>query len=283
MTRLRLPDGVQYNVELAGPRLRRSRAGAGRPLVLLHGFTGSAAAWGAHVDAFAAHFEVLAIDLLGHGGSDSPSDPARYRMERCVEDLAHVFTRLGLDAIHLLGYSMGGRAALSFALAHPGRVQKLLLESASPGLATAWERADRVRADEALADRIERDGVQAFVDSWEKLPLFASQACLAEVDRSALRAARLRNNPPGLANSLRGMGTGAQAENWSRLHALRSPALLLAGSLDSKFESIARQMCDRMPGAALAIVPDAGHTVHLEQPAEYNRRVVEFLQERNMG
>jgi 2-succinyl-6-hydroxy-2,4-cyclohexadiene-1-carboxylate synthase len=272
VARVALPDGVHYNVEAAG---------AGPALVLLHGFTGSAAGWREHAGVLSARFSVAAIDLLGHGGSDSPPDPARYRMERCTDDLGQILDRLGLGAIHLLGYSMGGRAALNFGLAHPERVRSLILESGSPGLAGEAERAARTAADEALAAQIEDEGVEAFVDGWERLPLFASQARIPETARAALRDGRLRNNPLGLANSLRGMGTGVQAEVWSRLPDLRLPVLLMAGSLDTKFSAIARQMAGRIPGASLAIVPDAGHTVHLEQPAEFDRLVLAFLNERN--
>lgn len=270
MAWLVLPDGIHYNAAVAG---------SGQPLVLLHGFAGSAAGWGGYIQAFAARFRVAAIDLLGHGGSDSPPGPARYRMERCVEDLCLVADQLELDRIDLLGYSMGGRVALSFALAYPERLRSLILESASPGLAGAGERAARIAADETLADRIESEGVAQFVDYWERLPLFASQSRLPGPVRAALRDGRLRNDPVGLANSLRGMGAGVQPENWSRLAGLRVRTLLLAGSLDPKFVSIAQRMAGLIPAAALTIVPDSGHTIHLERPAEFDRLVLEFLED----
>ncbi|MBL8057900.1 MAG: alpha/beta fold hydrolase, partial [Anaerolineales bacterium] len=179
-------DGLSYNLEAGG---------AGEPLVLLHGFTGSAANWRAGRPALEARHQVLAVDLPGHGGSDAPADPARYTMAHTVADLAGLLDQLGLRTIFLLGYSMGGRVARHFAAAYPERVRGLILESASPGLVTAEERAARMAADAALAERIEREGLAAFVDHWERLPLFASQARLPAEARAALRAQRRANNP----------------------------------------------------------------------------------------
>jgi 2-succinyl-6-hydroxy-2,4-cyclohexadiene-1-carboxylate synthase len=244
---------------------------------LLHGFTGSADNWHPQVEAFSTHFQTVAVDLPGHGLSDSPADPERYGMVHCAADLAAVLDQLGLERASVLGYSMGGRVALHLAMAHPGRVQALVLESASPGLADPVERAARVRDDEALAHSLERDGLEAFVDRWERLPLFASQRRLPRAIRAGQRAQRLRNNPAGLANSLRGAGTGAQPALWDRLPKLRTRTLLLAGELDLKFVGLARQMAERLPRARLEIVPDAGHAVHLERPHEFAQRVLAFL------
>lgn len=267
MTRLTV-NGLALNIETQGQ---------GRPVVLLHGFTGCAANWSAHSAVFAQRFRVIAVDLPGHGAAEAPADPARYRMERCVDDLRALFDALALERVNLLGYSMGGRVALHFAAAHPGRLEKLVLESASPGLADAAERAARVQSDEALARFIEENGVEAFVKRWEALPLFASQWRLPEAARAALRAQRLRGDPRGLANSLRGLGTGVQSPLWERLPTLTTPTLLIAGELDAKFAEIARAMAERLPAARLELVADAGHSVHLEQPAAFNKSVVDFL------
>src|SRR5205807_809180 len=106
---------------------------------------------------------------------------------------------------------------------------------ASPGLASATEREQRRQSDSALAERIEREGVKAFIDYWEQIPLFASQNSLPREKREALREQRLNNRARGLANSLRGVGTGAQPALHARLPELNLPALLIAGELDTKF------------------------------------------------
>jgi 2-succinyl-6-hydroxy-2,4-cyclohexadiene-1-carboxylate synthase len=265
-------NGVHLNVEMSGQ---------GPPVVLLHGFTGSAESWRAHSAVLGQTFTTLAVELLGHGASDSPADPARFGMDQCAADLIAIFDHLGLARVNLLGYSMGGRVALHVAVAHPGLVATLILESASPGLAGLDERRARVASDEALANSIEQQGLEAFVDSWSRLPLFASQAALPEAVRADLRAQRLRNNPRGLANSLRGLGTGVTPPLWDRLQDVRCPTLVIAGALDTKYVAIAQAMAAGLAASRLAIVPEAGHAAHLEQPEAFDRLVLEFLVEHN--
>jgi 2-succinyl-6-hydroxy-2,4-cyclohexadiene-1-carboxylate synthase len=266
--------GVTLHVE------QREAANAAAPtLVLLHGFTGSAASWGAHLDTFAAAgLRVIAFDLLGHGASSAPDVSQRYSMEHCQEDICAALGMLGVgpgEAI-LLGYSMGGRLALY--LGFSGYFRALVLESASPGLASPIERTQRRASDEHLAASIERDGIAAFGASWEQQPLFASQNALPVEIRERLRSQRLQNRPDGLANSLRGMGTGAQPALHERLPMLELPVLLLAGELDTKFCAIARQMHQALPRASFEIIPGAGHTLHLEQPEQFDTRVLAFCQ-----
>jgi 2-succinyl-6-hydroxy-2,4-cyclohexadiene-1-carboxylate synthase len=257
--------------------LNVEQSGAGRPLLLLHGFTGSAASWVPLTDSLPPQFCTIAPDLIGHGRSDSPPDSARYRMEHCVVDLLAVLDALEIERADVLGYSMGGRVALHLAAAAPDRVGMLVLESSSPGIAGAAERQARIAADQALADMIEREGLAAFVDRWEHLPLFASQSALPEDTRARLHDQRLRNSPIGLANSLRGMGAGRQESLWERLAGLVVPTLLLAGELDAKYRALAGEMLALLPNARAVLVPGAGHTVHLEQPQAFAQNVLEFL------
>jgi 2-succinyl-6-hydroxy-2,4-cyclohexadiene-1-carboxylate synthase len=263
-----LVDGVQINAEVAGE---------GPPLVLLHGFTGSAEGWGAHTVEFSKRHLTVAIDLLGHGQSDAPGDPRRYGLAPCVEDTLAVLDRLRIRRTAVLGYSMGGRAALAMAIAAPERVSALVLESASPGLRDPEVRMTRAAQDAALAATIERDGIEAFVDQWERLPLFASQASLREESRAALRAQRLRNSPTGLANSLRGFGQGVMMPLHDFLGGVTMPTLIIVGALDTRYCELGREMSERIPGAWLRIADGAGHAVHLEQPDVFQQIVLEFL------
>jgi 2-succinyl-6-hydroxy-2,4-cyclohexadiene-1-carboxylate synthase len=245
---------------------------------LLHGFTGDAATWDGVRAELGPDIPCIAVDLVGHGETEHPSGMDHYHMPAAVADLATLLDLLGLPRVALLGYSMGGRTALQFAVAHPERVSALLLESASPGIADPAERAARVQSDEALAERIERDGIRAFVREWETLPLFRSQARLPAAVRQAQRAQRLQNSPLGLANSLRGMGAGAQQPLWPALATLPMPVLLMAGEEDRKYVGLARAMAERVRDVRVVVVPEAGHTVHLEQPAVFTAAVGDFLQ-----
>jgi 2-succinyl-6-hydroxy-2,4-cyclohexadiene-1-carboxylate synthase len=252
--------------------------GSGAPLVLLHGFTGAASLWEALAATLAARHRVVAVDLLGHGASDAPRDAWRYGMPHTVADLAALLDALHLPRTAVLGYSLGGRVALGLALQHPERVSALVLESSSPGLADPVERAARRAADATLAARLEQDGLATFVDEWMAQPLFASQARLGPAQRAAARALRLSNRVEGLAGSLRGLGSGSQPSYWPRLRTLPMPVLLLAGAHDAKFTAIAQEMQARMPHAALRVVPDAGHAVHVERADQYAGLVESFLE-----
>ena len=267
MTRVPLDGGFALNVE---------RAGSGPPLALLHGFTGSARAWGPLAEALAERFTVFAVDVVGHGDSDKPRDPARYVMERAARDAAEAVAGLGAPRASWLGYSMGGRLALFMAARAADAVERLTLIGASPGIAGAGEREARRAADGALADRIEREGVPAFVDGWEALPLFTSQARLPAETRRAIRRGRLANDAAGLANSLRGMGAGAQPPLHGELGGVRAPALLLAGAEDARFAAIAEGMAAAMPRARAERVPGAGHAAHLENAAYCARIITAF-------
>jgi 2-succinyl-6-hydroxy-2,4-cyclohexadiene-1-carboxylate synthase len=213
------------------------------------------------------------VDLPGHGRHAGRSDPAAYTLESV---LGHV-TRAGDWPTDLVGYSMGGRLALHFAAAFPARVRRLVLESASPGLATEEERRDRRASDEALASKMLAEGLEGFVDDWEAQPLFESRASLDATERERQRALRLRNDAPSLAACLRGLGTGSLPSLWGRLPALDIPTLLVVGGRDTKFVELARSMASALPDARVVEVAGAGHTVHLERPRAWLSAVTEFL------
>jgi 2-succinyl-6-hydroxy-2,4-cyclohexadiene-1-carboxylate synthase len=264
-------------IPLGGVSLNVVCRGAGPALVLLHGFTGSTETWTPHMEALSASYATIGIDMLGHGGSDAPADPARYRIERAASDILDVLDRLGAERAAILGYSMGGRVALQLSAAAPDRVAALIVESGSPGVADPAARRVRAEQDAALADAIERDGVPAFVDRWERQPLFATQSTLPRETRARLRAQRLAQPARGLANSLRGLGQGTQPSLWERLPDLRPPTLLLVGALDETYAARGRDMNRRMPNAELVVIPDAGHAVHLERPGAFQDTVLRFL------
>jgi 2-succinyl-6-hydroxy-2,4-cyclohexadiene-1-carboxylate synthase len=262
-----------------GLRLHVALSGDGPPLVLLHGFTGSAETWAPLGSALGAAYTTIAVDLPGHGRSMAPDDPARYALGRFADDLARVLDALAIERVAVLGYSMGGRAALRFALRHPDRVAALVLESTSPGIADPVRRADRLASDLALADSIEREGIHAFVDRWERLPLWESRRAMPDAARVLLRAQREANQPAGLANSLRGAGAGADQPVLDRLSTIHTPALLIVGALDAPYVALGRLMERAFPTAHMTLVPEAGHAVHLEQPDAFVAAVKVFLRD----
>jgi 2-succinyl-6-hydroxy-2,4-cyclohexadiene-1-carboxylate synthase len=246
-------------------------------VLLLHGFTGDRSTWSPVAERLAMRRRVIVPDLPGHGATRLETVPDLAGTMRMLAELLAV---LGVRAAAVVGYSMGGRLALAFALAAPARVDALVLESASPGLATEDERRRRRAADEALAASIERDGIAAFAARWEAEPLFATQPGPV---RARLREQRCRNDAAGLAASLRRMGTGAQPWLGDRLPELRRPVLLVTGERDDKFGRIARAMESALPDAQHVVVADAGHAVHLERPDVFGAAVETFLDQRKEG
>jgi 2-succinyl-6-hydroxy-2,4-cyclohexadiene-1-carboxylate synthase len=164
------------------------------------------------------------------------------------------------------GYSMGGRLALQFAAAYPQRVSRLIVESASPGIADPAERSERRDSDEKLADEIEEIGVAVFIERWEKQPVFKWRRDLPEDKRERSRVLRLANSARGLALSLRGMGAGAQDPLQDRIQDFRMPTLIIAGEHDEKYRTVGRDTAAAIPNAIFRIVPEAGHRVSWERP-----------------
>lgn len=243
-------------------------------LLFLHGFLGSADDFAGVFAALSPNWRCVAVDLPGHGKTVMSS--SEWTGDEALDDLAQICAELGITA-GVVGYSLGGRTALSLTLRHPAAVPRLLLESASPGLQTETERAQRRQADAALAQLALRSGMETFVAAWEDLPLFASQKSLPQSARLRQRAIRLAQQPSGIAQSLDRMGTGAQPDHWPDLERITQPVHLLVGELDEKFVGIGRSMVQRLPSATLTVAQGAGHNVHLECPERYVRFVADAV------
>ena len=275
-----------FHVRIGGDRLAGARyrlpAGAAAPttdaVVLLHGFTGSHHSWDGIAPALARTQPVIAFDLPGHGDSDFGDATERHSMAHTTAALDEALAVLAIERASVVGYSMGGRLALHLAATRPQRIARLALESASPGLETDAERTTRRQADEHLANFALQHGIDAFVDRWETTPVLAAEQTLPAATRQALRVQRLRCSPTGLAASLRGMGTGAQPWLGNDLPHVHVPTLVIVGADDAKFVAIARQMHAGLPNARLAVVRDAGHNVHLQQPDRFTELITLFLQ-----
>ena len=267
MTRIRV-DGASYSVRVGGE---------GPPLLLIHGFTGRASDWAPFLPALRRVATTIAVDLLGHGESDAPPDPARHAIHRQAADLATILRRVAPGPASVLGYSLGARIALQLAVAAPDLVARLVLEGPSAGIADPIARSQRRAADEQLAQVLDRDGLVAFVDLWENLPLFAPERAMPAEHRVRLHAARLRNRPEGLAASLRGAGQGAMVPLQDRLASIAAPTLVIAGELDEAGSRRARNVAAGIPGARLAIMEGLGHAPHREAPGRYRSVLMDFL------
>ncbi|HSP09838.1 MAG TPA: 2-succinyl-6-hydroxy-2,4-cyclohexadiene-1-carboxylate synthase [Candidatus Dormibacteraeota bacterium] len=249
--------------------------GHGVPVTLLHGFTQSGRSWREVIARVGAGFRWIVPDLRGHGETRTRPD-APCSMEACTDDLLMLWDHLGVERTHLAGYSMGGRLALHVAARHPERLLSLLTIGAHAGLDES-AREGRRRGDEALAERIEQDGLESFVDYWGGLPLFAGFERRGPSFVAQVRAQRLENHVAGLACSLRGMGAGVMEPVWDELASLKVPCTFVAGQLDHGYVASARRLAATVPSARFEIVQRTGHSVHQERPDAFAKVLAAHL------
>lgn len=254
------------------------RSAGHTPLLLLHGFAGDGSAWEPVRKGLATAGPALCVDLIGHGRSPAPDDPAQYTLDACLGDLEAVLRAERTGPVWAIGYSMGGRVALNLALARPRLLRGLVLVSTHAGLEISSERAARAEEDDELARRILNEGMEWFVEYWLNLPLFHSLWRIPEERFNAEHQRRLNQRPEGLAHSLRGMGAGRMAPLWNRLAEVDLPTLIVTGGEDERYSRLGARMATLIPGAVLARIPDAGHAVHTEQPEAFVRAVTGFLE-----
>lgn len=278
--------GVRLTVHLSGPE-------DGVPVLVLHGFTGSDAAMGPLTRRLSKvrcgsgqdvrerigalpPLRLVVPDLVGHGCSEAPDDPSLYRVEAMAGQVTALADALGYGTFHLIGYSMGGRVALTVGCSQPQRLRSLSLIGATAGIADPQERSRRADADIALSERITVD-FAAFVDGWMALPLFAGQVALGTAHQQTARAQRLASDPKGLAMSLRYGGTGSMPPLHHQLTSCDVPTLLLVGADDVKFCAIADDLADSLPHARVVRIARAGHAVHLERPDDTAATINDFI------
>lgn len=249
-----------------------------RIAILLHGFAGTGADWDAVQPAFAKETSTATLDLPGHGASPAPADPKAFTFDAIADALWEVADAVGAQAPIWVGYSMGARILLYFAVRHPSRVGGLILESVHPGLEGAQDRERRAAQDREDAEMIERQGLAAFFEAWHQRPVFDSRRRNTDLWREEV-AKRLRTNQPKvLASYLRGVGLGAMPPLHRRLQEIKVPVLLLAGTLDAPYMQEARAAAELLPDAKFKAVLNAGHAVHRENPGGYIEAVRDFLE-----
>jgi len=247
-------------------------------LILLHGFTGSANDWKNTAELIDTSFNKIAVDLIGHGESDAQIEVDKYSASSINSQLLDIINHLTKGKVILLGYSMGGRAAQSFAINHPDKIKGMILESTSAGIEDLAEREERIKSDEELAEFIKTNSIENFIDHWMNLEIFGTQKRFSDEQLQKLRTEKLQNSSIGLANSLRGFGTGRMPYLGDKLSLFDFPVLLITGELDSKFTQINQELVNRFPSAHHQIIQNAGHNTHLEEAGRFITAVNRFLQ-----
>ncbi len=233
-------------------------------LCLVHGFTQTGASWEPVADRLrTAGHDVVTPDAPGHGRAAA--------VDADLWEGAHLLAADVGPAVWV-GYSMGGRLALHVALARPDATTRLVLVSATAGIEDNAERAARRAADEALAEAVERDGVDAFVERWLQNQMWET----LPRDRAGIEHRRT-NTAAGLASSLRRAGAGTQEPLWDRLPTVAAATLVVTGSVDTRFTRIGDRLAAAIPHATRVEIPGAGHAVPWEQPDAFVDAVDRWL------
>jgi pimeloyl-ACP methyl ester carboxylesterase len=261
-----------------------AESGAGRPLLLVHGFPLTHAMWQSQLDGLAPFLHSIAVDLPGCGGTSllevdclPVAGGEAVTMESLADSLASFVDRLSIERpLVFCGLSMGGYVAWQFWARHRKRLGGLILCDTR----AAADSAQAAEGRRAMADAVLREGTKPVADAM--LPRLLSPATLAAPGDLAARVREMivQTSPRTVALLQRGMAVRADAQQW--LEQIDLPTLLVVGQNDalSPVEEM-RRMASRMPRAELVVVPGAGHLAPLEHPAFVNQRIAEFC--RSLG
>lgn len=228
-------------------------------ILALHGFLGAPSTW----DAVLPSASGLRPVLPGHGPAP---DVSAASFDAAVDALAASLA----EPVIVAGYSMGARLGLALALRHPALVRAAVLAGANPGIdqgrIDSESRSARCEWEDAQAAAILERGLPAFVDRWERMPLFATQNRLPDALRVSERARRISHTPQGAAFAMRTLGLGRQPSLWTELASSVVPITFLAGAYDGKFADLSYRASQVAPCGSLQMIPGVGHNVALEAP-----------------
>lgn len=265
-------DGIKINIE--HPR----EIDPEKDFVLfLHGFTGCAEDWYPLFEQFPENYNLFALDLVGHGKSDAPMYSNFYTAENLVKQIKFVKDQLTTNKIFVAGYSMGGRAALSFAASYPDDIKGLILESATAGIKNEEERKKRYEDDLKLVEYIESHTLEEFIDLWIDQELFNTLRRFSNEKLKKIKKKKASGSKIGYANSLKGFSTGIMPPLHDRLKKIPVKVLLISGDLDTKFTGINARLAKRFFKAKHKIVKNSGHNTHLEEPKRFLEIVTNYL------
>jgi 3-oxoadipate enol-lactonase len=265
--RVTMDDGVALAV---------TAAGSGPALLLVHGFGGAKEDFADHIHALAERHRVVTFDHRGHGESDGPPELDAYSLDRMAADVVGVADALGIDSFRLLGHSMGGMVARRVELAHPGRIDALVLMDTSPGPVPG---VDPELVEEAATVAVEegKDVLKPLLDAAATLETPAYQRLLAERPGYQEFEDRKWSTLSIVMWAAMARDMARQPDQLPLLANVRCPTLVIVGEEDKPFVEASRRMAATIPDAQLVVVPDAGHSPQFENPRAWLEAVEGFL------
>jgi pimeloyl-ACP methyl ester carboxylesterase len=247
---------------LNGIAIEYQDGGQGSPVLLGHGYSATGRMWDGQRAALGDRYRIVSWDMRGHGQTESPSDPAQYSAALTVADMRALLGHCGIERAVVGGLSLGGYVSLAFYLAHPEMVRALVICDSGPGYRNAEARAAwNARAHERAAE-LEAKGLDA----------------LAGRSREMREAMGHHASAQGLAHAARGMLAQESSAVIDSLATIEVPTLIIVGDQDQPFLAPCEYMAKKIPGARLEVIAGAGHSSNLDQPAAFNRVLLDFLQ-----
>ena len=262
-------DGVDIYYEVAGE---------GYPLVLSHEFAGDITSWDPQVNYFSRRYQVITYCHRGYPPSGVPDDPDAYSQDIQVEDLYRLLNHLDIHQAHIGGLSMGGTLTLGFVMAHPEMCRSLVVASAGAG-SDSDDREKLVDLWDSLSISMVAEGMEKFADGYARGAERVQFLRKDPVGREKFRAGLSGHSPQGSSLTFRGVQmkrpTIYQLED--KLQQIKVPTLVMIGDEDAPCVDPAVFMKRNIPSCGLAVFPQSGHTINLEEPDLYNRTVSDFL------
>ena len=261
-----------------GIALYYEETGSGEPIVFVHEFAGDYRAWEPQVRHFGRAFRCIAYNARGYPPSDVPEDSASYSQDRARLDALAVLDHLGIERAHIVGLSMGGFATLHFGLHHPERALSLVV--AGCGYGAERDRREQFRAEtETIVRFIESATGAAFAERYALGPTRVQFENKDPRGWAEFRDQLAEHSLLGAANTMRGI-QGQRPSIYDledRMRELRVPTLILTGDEDDPCLAPNMFMKRTIPSAALITLPNAGHTINIEEPFLFNQALEWFL------
>ncbi|MFO7965182.1 MAG: alpha/beta hydrolase [Desulfobacterales bacterium] len=254
--------------------LHYEKAGTGKTLVFLHGYTGSTRDWDHQASPFSKRYQTIAVDHRGHGKSSAPPTESDYSIDRFSEDVYALLEKLGIDNCCLIGHSMGGFMSLQFVLDHPDRVAALVLVDTSsgewevaPGYAELRAKLDDLAATQGLEAAFEYDAAHnpVRVERFKRHP----------EQREIAKQKVMNTSVEGYIYVARSFGKWQPVTD--RLGEINVPTLIFLGEEDAGFVKASRILNEGIRNSELVTVPGAGHSPHEETPDFFNEKLDAFL------
>ena len=243
-------------------------------VICLHGFLGNGNDFAVVKDHYPNHPTLIAPNFPDY----SQSSAQDFGWEHCLNAMDEfVQSESKQGPCVLMGYSMGGRIALQYALQFSDRLAGLILIGATPGIEDEDMKAERLEKDLSLAANLREQSMEQFIEHWFKQDIIQSQNQIPEPYRSTMLKARKANSRRALAQALTSLGTGSMTSRWDQLSQLIIPTLIVTGEEDKKFERIASRIVTQLPNAQHRSIKGAGHACCFEQAESFGTVVAPFL------